>query len=82
MSKTVCKLVPAESTYVSWSDLDHDVVGTTWHPVYWPPREDQDDFVAYDYCDINFTHAWTVNVHYAWFSDAGEAMQFALLFGG
>lgn len=77
----MCKLVPEDSTYVSWSNLDHDVV-STWHAVYWPPRQDQDDFVVYEYCDTNFRHAWAVNVDFAHFEDENEAVQFALLFGG
>lgn len=82
MTKTVCKLVPESSTYVAWGNLDSQLVINDWHTVYWPPRPDQCDFVAYDYGDTNFLHAWTVNNHYAYFEDYHEAVQFALLFGG
>lgn len=82
MSKTICAVVPDHSTYVSWGNLDVSMVTTQWHAVYWPPHADQDDFVAYAYGDAHFHHPWSVHGHYAYFENADEAVQFALVFGG
>lgn len=80
MTKKVCGVVPDSTTWVAWADLDTVHVMRTWHKVYWPPLGD--DFVAYDYGDAHFRHAWTVCEHYAYFENQDEAVQFALLFCG
>lgn len=80
MTKKVCGVVPDSSTWVAWADLDTVHVMRTWYQVYWPPQGD--DFVAYDYGDTHFHHAWTVAGDFVYFESADEAIQFALMFGG
>lgn len=80
MTHNVCGVVPDSTTFVMNATLDMSYVQRTWYEVHWPPQGD--DFVAYDYGDANFHHAWTVSEHYAYFENQDEAVQFALMFGG
>ena len=72
--------VPHYSKYVQFDRVDPHVK-ETWHTVHWPRQSHSKDLEVYAYADVHVTHAWTVDLDTAYFEDASEAVQFALLFG-
>ena len=69
-------------TFVSWHSINESYVKSHWHRVYWPSVSYEIDLPAFEYGDRELHHAWTYSMDHAYFEDAGEAAQFALLFGG
>lgn len=73
----VSSVVPDHSTYKPWSQVTH--ISHTWHTVYYPPLGL--DRVAWEYCDRELTHAWSMGGDHWYFENESEAVQFALVFG-